>query len=540
VQAPSEDLGGLGSAQRFAAGMSAAFAGQTAATGQFVATLRASGVDGAAISAAETALQASDMAAAAWARADRVLAGHGQVGEAYAANPGAGTRSFVTSEATGPPATGASASGDLAATVAAVTADTPRTRLKGGQSADTYLIVLPDGRKVVHKRGIDEIGGSDFVRQQADAEVLTAAVAGVVGARVAQVMRDPSDPSAVYVEYIEGLPSARQGGLGGWDELNKDPAAVRLGLLDALVGNGDRQAMMSPTGPVGIDHEQALWDLPAAAGPVAAYVDADTGFTPGPLAREQLEELGPALAALRPAFEAAGRGPWHDYVMYAHEQLCQRAVTAQLPVLAEPPLRGDAALAAPAMDLQAMTDAGDPRAAAIWFRTGDNSLTSGYQQAGFGALGDYLRDPDRSRRHPDRRLDQVAADIDDVMADSVLTRPILGYRGMSTYRLIDAEPGQWRGRAFHDPAPASLSTDPAVAATYGTVVTVLVPPGVGAVRLADRPEDEVPGQEILLQGRLTYRVTDERVQRDERGRLVRHDLVVEVVPPRPRRPAGNR
>ncbi|GGM23133.1 hypothetical protein ACFFX1_10700 [Dactylosporangium sucinum] len=95
---PPGEVAGLGTARQFAAGMSAAYTGQSEHTGQFVATLREQGVDGAVVDAAEAAQQASDAAAAAWARADQVLTTHGQVGEAYAANPGAGSKEFVMDE----------------------------------------------------------------------------------------------------------------------------------------------------------------------------------------------------------------------------------------------------------------------------------------------------------------------------------------------------------------------------------------------------------------------------------------------------------
>ncbi|GGM23137.1 hypothetical protein ACFFX1_10695 [Dactylosporangium sucinum] len=97
VTGPAETAG-LGSAQQFAAAMTAAFAGQTGSTARFVEDLRTHGVDGAVVTAAEDAQRASDTAAAAWARADQVLTAHKQVGEAYAANPGAGDREFIVDD----------------------------------------------------------------------------------------------------------------------------------------------------------------------------------------------------------------------------------------------------------------------------------------------------------------------------------------------------------------------------------------------------------------------------------------------------------
>ncbi|GGM22514.1 hypothetical protein ACFFX1_11090 [Dactylosporangium sucinum] len=539
----SGEVTGLGSARQFAAGMSAAFAGQSEHTGEFVELLRARGVDGAVVTAAEDAQRASDTAAAAWALADQALTAHKQVGEAYAASPGAGSKEFIVDAAAAPAPMPADASQPasadrLADVVADITPAAVRTSLPGGLAADTQLVTLPDGRRAVHKRGRHD--DPAWTRRQADAEILTATVAEAVDARVAEVMRDPSDPDAVYLEYVDGPPPARQAGVGSSRELNEHPDAVRLGLLDALTGNADRQAIMAAAGPVGIDHEQnwpsgatGPWDLPSTAGqPAQAFADED-GFKPGPIPREDLEALQPRLEALRPEFDALGRGAWHDYTMNAHAQLCDRAVPASRPALPEPPLRGDAALDAPALGLDAMTAAGDPRAESLWFRTGDNSMTSGYGEPGCFVLERHLRDPYRTPgQYPE--LDKVAEDIDAAMADSTLTRPIEVYRGLDLYGLIDAAPGQWRGRAFHDPAPAQVSTDPAAAARHGTVVTVTVPPGVGAIRLAGPAEES--GHDLLLQRGLTYQVVDERVQHDDRGRVISHELHVEVVPPRRRPP----
>lgn len=92
---------GLGGAGRYAAGMSAATVGQAQHTADFIATLQAAGVDGEALDAARAAQQASEVAGMAWQQAHTELTGHQQVGAAYAANPGAGTKEFVMDAATG-------------------------------------------------------------------------------------------------------------------------------------------------------------------------------------------------------------------------------------------------------------------------------------------------------------------------------------------------------------------------------------------------------------------------------------------------------
>lgn len=95
------EVTGLGSARTFAAAMHAALAGQSNATTQFVTSIQAQGTGGDAIAAAQAAQQASEVAAAAWARVDSTLAEHTAVGEAYAANPGAGSKEFITMDRPG-------------------------------------------------------------------------------------------------------------------------------------------------------------------------------------------------------------------------------------------------------------------------------------------------------------------------------------------------------------------------------------------------------------------------------------------------------
>lgn len=92
------EVTGLGTATQYAGGMAQAHAGSVAQTEQFVATLQGNGVSGEVIGAATAAQEASNAAAAAWARANQVLSQHGQVKEAYDSNPGAGSKEFVTAE----------------------------------------------------------------------------------------------------------------------------------------------------------------------------------------------------------------------------------------------------------------------------------------------------------------------------------------------------------------------------------------------------------------------------------------------------------
>lgn len=92
------EVSGLAAARIFATGMAAVLAGQAPTIAQFVATIQRHGTSGEAVAAAEAAQRASESAAAAWAWAGAVLAGHTRVAEAYAATPDAGSREFVTTD----------------------------------------------------------------------------------------------------------------------------------------------------------------------------------------------------------------------------------------------------------------------------------------------------------------------------------------------------------------------------------------------------------------------------------------------------------
>jgi hypothetical protein len=96
VTTETTEITGLTSAQQFAAGMAAAHAGAIAHTESFRASVTNAGVTGTAVSAADRAAAAQADAAAAWQRAHAALLEQNRIAEAYAANPDAGSREFLT------------------------------------------------------------------------------------------------------------------------------------------------------------------------------------------------------------------------------------------------------------------------------------------------------------------------------------------------------------------------------------------------------------------------------------------------------------
>lgn len=181
-----------------------------------------------------------------------------------------------------------------------------------------------------------------------------------------------------------------------------------------------------------------------------------------------------------------------------------------------------AALEVPPLNLADLTERGDPRADALWYRTGDNSMDTPDGMPGFIGLNRHLRTggggPEMRRR---------VADIDSAMRDSVLAEPIVVLRGASVSRL--GTPGKLTGVEFTDKAYVSTTSDEDHARRFGmTVMRITVPPGVSAIRMDDRDPARVES-EILLDRGLRFRIVGEDAKFDADGFLEEHTIDVEVI-----------
>ncbi|MEU8196348.1 hypothetical protein AB0C10_21430 [Microbispora amethystogenes] len=224
---------------------------------------------------------------------------------------------------------------DLAAAVRRA-GDGKRSKLSGGQSATTELVRLPDGTRLVRKRGMDwgdpdEVAAS--IRAQADAEQLSSLLGRAIGTPVARVYRQ--DVDTVWLEWIEGevigarrdartLVDGREGRL--------------LGLLDHLTANADRNSgniMVGSDGKlVGIDHgwswgehnlgqrEPVIQDEP---GRPAWHYSRDGKWVDNPLTRADVAEVRRRLEALRDDFAHLGRSTWLDHAMMVLDQIERHA-----------------------------------------------------------------------------------------------------------------------------------------------------------------------------------------------------------------------
>lgn len=207
----------------------------------------------------------------------------------------------------------------------------PRTRrpLTGGESAETELITLKDGTKVVRKTS---------TAQEAAAEQAASMVARALGIRAPRVYRDQEN--AIYMEYVDDALTAddlRENHGREWDARRRAATdhddADLIGLLDILTANSDRNMgnwMLTQNGrTIPIDHGHAFADIPAGGsaprslvidGPFAANYDGSN-----PLTQADIAEIRRRLQRLAPDFEHIGRSTWLKYSLGVLDLLAPEA-----------------------------------------------------------------------------------------------------------------------------------------------------------------------------------------------------------------------
>lgn len=243
--------------------------------------------------------------------------------------------------------------GALADTVDAARAlpdDSPNWhRLTGGASgAGVRLAVLDDGRRVVRKQAPD--WGSDEPRTCADAEELAGLTGAVLDAGLAGVHRDETD--VVWIEHAAGktlgeLQDHNGRAPAAFDRWRASKPAMRMGLLDVLTGNGDRNdgnLIIDGDRVVGIDHAFAFEmigyqhgtphpdDLARMGGehaPAGHFIERDDNgrnhWRDNPLTPGDVTETRRRLETLRKAYNKRGRGRWLDNALLLLDQLAEHA-----------------------------------------------------------------------------------------------------------------------------------------------------------------------------------------------------------------------
>jgi hypothetical protein len=219
------------------------------------------------------------------------------------------------------------------------------SRLHGGQSAETLLFALPDGRKIVRKRA-PEWGDPDAPRTNADAEQLGALVANALDVQAARVYRN--DESTIWIEFVPGNVMGDQR-----VDFNSTSAGRRMGLLDVVISNPDRNEgnlIVDGEKLTGIDHGSS-WFGPLmvadsqnaedverysqpiyGAGPIyndnrrpnSLFIDdSSTGrhWIDNPLSSSDVDETRTRLESLRPDFKRLGREAWLDYSLRTLDEI---------------------------------------------------------------------------------------------------------------------------------------------------------------------------------------------------------------------------
>jgi hypothetical protein len=424
-------------------------------------------------------------------------------------------------------------------------------RVYGGQTvvtvAVTELVTTVDGRRAFHKtpRAYEDPEDTRFLM---DGEELVPLVAWAVRAPVAPAYRDA--PDSVWVEHIGGTPE-------GADRLRDSPEAIRIALLDAMVGNHGRAGNLLVVDGrlVGVNHGGA-W-LPVEIGeldpylrepdaPMRHFVDGERGTwrDDPPITAAEAAEIRPRTEALRPAFERAGRTAWLDYSLGVLDQIAQRATNEPYAPLtphqaqAAVPLRwhyedraiepGHPHLADPEAVTAAVTDY-------VWDKPTNPRYGIEYDQSRMCEpwVNRALRNPDEMT--PERA--ETITRIDEALDASRIGRPITVYRGYSNGTAV--MPDDWQDRdltglQWTDPAYTSTSSDFEAGETYagfpedrGFALRIALPEGTPAIAIRDDPGGLDDEGEIVLQRGLTFRITHDRGQ----GAYGIRWLDAEVTPP---------
>ncbi|WP_460355639.1 ICP22 family protein [Actinoallomurus acanthiterrae] len=200
----------------------------------------------------------------------------------------------------------------------------------GNEAVSVKLLTCADGRQVVEKvvRTPEDLHG----------ELLTSMLGQKIGAPVPRAITDGN--RTIYMDYADGKPIREvhqdyeyRTDLPYWNS----PEGRRLGLLDLIVGNGDRRDnfLIGPDGNViGIDHALAFFDTMGANpldNPFVQKFAEPNGLggyrmIDSPLTHSDVAYLRQALESLRPEFERLGRlDDWYDQAMGRVNELGQHA-----------------------------------------------------------------------------------------------------------------------------------------------------------------------------------------------------------------------
>jgi hypothetical protein len=188
-----------------------------------------------------------------------------------------------------------------------------------GQQAQTSIVTLPDGYKVVYKKGQP--------KSRADREELSYYVSQAIDGGAPPVARVPGTESDLVEGFIPGQTGNRflQDHEDEYDDaeeaLKTSDKGRKIALLDRLISNSDRNIgnwLVDENGdPVPIDHGQAEFDGEDYGG------ENDDGsydhwtIDPDEMTPDYVNELRGKLEALEPEFIRLGREDWYEGMIQA-------------------------------------------------------------------------------------------------------------------------------------------------------------------------------------------------------------------------------
>ncbi len=223
--------------------------------------------------------------------------------------------------------------------------------LAGGNVGDVRLVTFNDGSRAVQKLAQTAFAGTR-PQELTDTEDLAGRVGQAIGAPVPQVVR--TNNHEVFMEYVAdarpGMSVLNRIGntverAGKFEEFIDSRDGRLLGVLDLIVGNGDRHAgngLVRKDGTItGIDHGLA-WPERQTSAPDVRAVDpdfdspfagrlfgdqfsTDPGWRSNDLTAADVAWMRGRVEALRPDFERLGRGAWLDYTLTRLDQLGEHA-----------------------------------------------------------------------------------------------------------------------------------------------------------------------------------------------------------------------
>lgn len=220
-----------------------------------------------------------------------------------------------------------------------------RKPLTGGVSAETELVTLKDGTKVVHKSGGNP-----------DAEQAASMVAQAIGAPAPRVYRDSA--GSIYMDYIDDaavpdiVRASHTGTPQEWreqfDSYPSSPSGRLVGLLDLMTVNGDRNTgnwMVKDDGSivaidhghaylvgVGLDGQRIRPFLLRNAFTAQLVDDGGKRLVPNDFDPSELAAMRTRLEARRPDFEHIGRGRWLDYSLAVLDAVAGKARGSSQPM----------------------------------------------------------------------------------------------------------------------------------------------------------------------------------------------------------------